>query len=387
MSQVAYNFSEEGQGTSKEANGENQEENNSGGSNGNGQGENNIQQESQNNTENNNQETQEQNNNTQEREYDDEKVLGYFKSKGREISSIDDLFKVPEPEVKEVNPYENISDKAKAFLEYHKNTGRDFEDYLELHKDVTKIPVIDLAREKVRNEMGANWSNEQIDMYLEKKLGIDLQSEELDVTDQMELTAYTKDILQNKLSEQEKYKMPLENKSAGASSESDDFIQLETGERVPKAAYEQMAKSRQDYLDSLKVVADKITASSFQIKLDNNGVEQTKNYGYEYSVEDKHKMLSDAENVSETVGKLFNSENGFNHQGLVEGLFWMNPQNREKAISAMLHKALAERTEELLAEVGNVKLGATQNLNAKEGSKAGASEQPRNSQYGVKYDF
>ncbi len=292
-------------------------------------------------------------------EYDDEKILKYFESKGKKVSVIDELFK--EPEVKTVNKYENISDKAKAFLTYHEETGRDFEDYLELQKDITAIPDIDLARERVRQENGRSWTNDEIDSFLEKQLKIDLSDlEGMDAADKIALSGFSKPLRDSKLSEQEKYKQPLENKNTPAAQEknqiADDEVELASGERMKKVDYDRLLKSRQDYLDGLKASSDNIKEASFSVKVDNKGSEQTLNFNYEYSTEDKHNMLSNAEDLQNTIKQKFSDDKGFNHKELQEAMFWIDPNNRVKAISAIIHKAIAGNTEEIMKEVGNVNL-------------------------------
>ncbi|MGH2666046.1 hypothetical protein [Flavobacterium sp.] len=304
-------------------------------------------------------------------DYDDSKVLDFFLKKGKTIASIDDLFKEPEP--KTVNPYENISAKAKGFLDYHTETGRDIEDYQKLQQDISKISDLDLARERVRQDTGNTFTNEQIDSYLEKKLQIDLSDlENLDIADQIELQAYAKSVREHKIAEQEKYKEPIVSNNPGKEAPiiGDDMIRLESGEVMKKEVYEKILSDRQNYLDGLKNSADKITGSSFEIKVDDNGTEKVLAYSYDFSKEDKQEMLASAEDLSNTVKTLFQTEEGFNHPELVEGMFWLNRAKREKAIAAIVHKALAERTEELMKVEGNINLGANPDLpKGKDGKK------------------
>lgn len=324
----------------------------------------------------------------EEEDLDESRILSFFKNKkGKEISSIDDLLK--EPEVTTANPYEKISEKAKSFLDFHIETGRDFEDYIELQKDITKIPDIDFAREKVRKDIDPNLTDQEIDAYLERKLGIDLSDiDNLDTSDKIELKGFAKSEREQRIAEQEKYKQPLENKTSSQTQQplSEDEVELVTGERMKKADYDKLLLNRQNYLNGLKDSADKITESSFSIKVDDNGAEKTLNYNYEFSTEDKQNMVSSAEDLQKLVESKYNSEQGFNHTNLMEDLFWMDKNNREKAISAIIHKALAERTESILAEVGNVKLGANNDLPA---SKNGQRVVPitKTDGFGVKFDF
>lgn len=320
-------------------------------------------------------------------EYDEKKVLAFFEKNNRKVKSIEDLLK--EPEVKTVNPYEGISDKAKAFLTYHQETGRDYEDYLELQKDISAIPDIELAREKVRLENGRNWTNEEIDSFLEKQLKVDLSDlDALDAADKIALAGFSKSLRESKLSDQEKYKQPLENRQNNQQQPiGEDEVELENGQRMKREDYDKLVVNRQNYLNGVKDSTDKITESSFSIKIDDKGSDKTLTYSYEFSKEDKQMMLSSAEDLQKTLSSMFETENGFNHSELVESMFWMNKSNREKAISALVHKALAERTESMMKEEGNVRLGANDDL--PEGKKGEKREVPiKNTDgFGVKYNF
>ncbi len=320
-------------------------------------------------------------------DYDDSKVLDFFLKKGKTIASIDDLFKEPEP--KTVNPYENISAKAKGFLDYHTETGRDIEDYQKLQQDISKISDLDLARERVRQDTGNTFTNEQIDSYLEKKLQIDLSDlENLDIADQIELQAYAKSVREQKIADQQKYKEPIEvtNPNPDKQIIGDDMIRLESGEVMKKEVYQKILSDRQNYLDGLKNSADKITGSSFEIKVDDNGTEKVLAYSYDFSKEDKQQMLASAEDLSNTVKTLFQTEEGFNHPALIEAMFWINPVNKGKAIAAIVHKALAERTEELMKAEGNINLGNNSDLpTSKDGKKVVPIQQ--NDGFGVTGNF
>lgn len=316
------------------------------------------------------------------------KLFELAKSKGREITSVDDLFKAPEKVEVIKNQYENVKPEVKSFLDYHSETGRNYDDYLALQKDISAISDLDLAREKVRLDSGKNLTDEQVDAYIEKKLNIDLSDlDEIDMADQIELSSFTKGAREAKIEEQKKYKTPLREDNNSSQPVLDDtMVELETGERMPKKLYEDLVSSRNKYVESINKSVDSITQSVFNVVVDDNGAEKTVSYGYDYSKDDRQNMLSMADNLEATVDKLFKNEGGeFNHSKLMEGLFWLDEKNREKAIVALAHKIRAEVTLEVLAEKGNVNFG-TKTKETIPGTSKG-NKAPENKGFGVKYNF
>lgn len=287
----------------------------------------------------------------------DEAVLSFLKTKtGKEIKSIEDIF-----QPKEVNPYENASEEVKTFLKYHTETGRGFSDYQKLNQDLSTIPDIELARERVKQETGLNHlSNEEIDEYLVDQLGIDL--EDMTASDKIKLAAYTKSIREAKLQEQEKYKAPLENKNQIAQEDA-DMVLLENGQKIKKADYDVLVENRKNYLSALKAKSTTINESVFEVVFDENGIDKKVQFPYQYSAEDKQQMLSYAEDLDVTLKTLFSSEEkGLNHEELMQGVWWADKKNREKAIAALINKAVAENTVAITKTADNIKLGTTTGL-------------------------
>ena len=310
------------------------------------------------------------------------RLVEIAKEKGLEVTSVDDLFKKPEPVEVVKNPYENVDPNVKAFLDYHTQTNRTYEDFLALQKDVSTIPDIDLARDRVRQETGnTNLTNSEIDQYLEKKLNIDLSDpSELDIADKIELSSYAKAMRESRIAEQEKYRQPIDKNPSTPTQNpvlEANMVELENGERMPKEVYEAMVASRQKYIEGIKTSVDSIAKSTFKVTIDDNGSEKTIDYGYDYSAEDKQNMLSNANDLEATITKLFKNEqtNSLNHADLVEGMFWVDKNNREKAIAALIHKVRADVTESLLKEKGNVNLSQGEGLNNIPGTTSGKSNQ------------
>ena len=292
----------------------------------------------------------------------DDMVKQYFKSKhGQDVESFDELFKNPEAVV---DPLEGISDEALQFLKYTKETGRDLNDWNSLNKDFSKVSPLDAARQKVAEMTDGELKGEEIDRFLEKKLNIDLSDpSDLEKFDAIEIKAFGKDFIANKIKEQQTYKQPIEPKASA------DMHILENGTQIPKAQYDLMGQQRQDYVNTIKSSADKIKSFDFKVKIDNNGVEQNYDLEYEYSKEDKHNMLTSALDIDQTVSKLFKSKDGsFNHAQLTESMNWLDPTFRGKMISSLIQKGIAKNTEELMRKEQNIKLGQ-KNIPAQQSNK------------------
>jgi hypothetical protein len=286
-------------------------------------------------------------------ELNEEVAFKFLKeTKGIEVDSLDDFLKP-----KEVNPYEDVLDEDdRAYLNFKKETGRSRKEFEALNSNLDEIPKIELARERVRKETGLKLTDEQVDEYISEELGIDL--EEPTARDQIKLANYTKDILNEKKSEQEKYRKPIENiqepKKENSNSTKEEFVTLENGAVMPKSKYDDIIKNREQEILKAKESVNRVTNSVFKITVDDKGIEKELNYEYSYSEEDKHSMVSIVSDVDGVIKRRYESENGFDYKSFSEDLQWSDPKFREKAIGSLLHKAIAETTENLLKERGNV---------------------------------
>lgn len=286
-------------------------------------------------------------------ELNEELAFKFLKqSKGLEVESIDDLLKP-----KEVNPYEDVlDDEDKAYLNFKKETGRSRKEFEALNANLDEIPKIDLARERVRKETGLNLSNEQIDEYIADELGIDL--EDMRASDEIKLAAYTKSILEEKKAEQAKYRTPIESKqqpeTKPETTQKEEYVTLENGAVMLKSQYDNLVNTRQQEILKAKEAVNSVTNSDFKITIDDKGTPKEMNFTYEYSEEDKHSMVSIVSDIDGVVRTRYSSENGFDHKRFAEDMQWSDPKFRDKAITSLLHKAIAKNTEEILKERGNV---------------------------------
>lgn len=297
-------------------------------------------------------------------------ATSYLRENGIDFENIEDFKKSREKvvETKEVNPYEGLMDENdKAFYAYKKETGRGRKDFEALNVNLDELPRIDLARERVRKETGLKLSDEEVDEYITDALGIDL--DEMSTSDKVKLASYTKDTLEARKVEQEKFRSPSENKPENQNPAiKNEYHRLPNGSVMKKADFEIMENNRLQEIEKAKEALNSVTASTFKIIVDENGTNRELNFDYEYSEDDKHSMLSVFSDIDAEMKNRYSSEKGFDHKQFLEDRFWDNKPQREKAIASIVHKALAQRTEELMKEQGNFNFNSNAPLHRNESS-------------------
>lgn len=289
---------------------------------------------------------------------DETTVLNYFKEQGREVNSIEDLFKEPEKviETKEVNPWEDVmDDEDKAFFQYKKETGRSRSDYEKLHTNLDEVSPVEFARAQVLKETGMKLDNNQINDYLQSKLGIE-DMDSLTTNDLIELAKYGKSIKDARLEEQAKFKQPLPKPEVpqNQNTNQDDYVQLANGTFMKKSDFEIAQQNLVKHNQMVQEAVNSVTATSFKVMIDDNGEQRELNYDYNYSDNDRSSAVSIVSDLGKYVQENYQSEQGFNHKQFAEDAFWLNPKNRETVISSLVHKARAEAIEEVMKQRGNV---------------------------------
>lgn len=288
-------------------------------------------------------------------EITDDAVLEYLRSQKKlEVNSFEDLLKKPEPVKEVVNPYADLEqvEDVKNFLDYVKETGRGMNDFLKLREDIDSMSALDLARQRVKDELGrSDISIQQIDKILEKRLNVDLTDiTELDETDALEIEAYAKPVRDARKADKEKYLKPLEKQPAAPNEE---MVTLQDGQQVPKSQYEQMV-ARQNYLEALKSTVNSVADDTIKMNVGDTENPLELSVSYEYSQEDRHSMLSMASDVEETVKRLFTTENGLDHARFQKAVWRLDEKNWEKTIISIAQKVRAETVQEFLKDEHNV---------------------------------
>jgi len=307
----------------------------------------------------------------------EEIVLNYLKEKGKQINSIDELFR--EPTTKEINLYEGLLDEQdKAYLEFKReNPNKTRRDFDSIYSDVEQISPLEFARERVLQESGVRLTNEQIDQYLEEELNVTLSEGEVSAIDLVKLSKYGKPIKDQRIEEQKQYTTSAIDKQKDNSikeeqnNNNSDYVRLDNNTIMLKSDYDRLVANHQDYLKNNREAVDGVTDSVFSVAFDDNGEKQVRTYRYEYDQKDRHSMVSLTSDVQKMVSQRYRSEKGFDHKQFNEDLFWLQPENRSKAIGFIVQKARAEAIEEVLKNRGNFSFTPTQSLtvSGKEGVK------------------
>lgn len=286
--------------------------------------------------------------------YTEADFIALAKEKGREVTSIDDLFVPVEVEKiveREVNPYESVlDDDDRQYLNYKKETGRNRKDFEALNQDFDKVDPLVLARELVRRGSDEELTDEEIDEHLEDSLRIDLSDpKNLDKFHKIALNNFVKSLRDEKKAEQEKYKQPLPPKEIASY---EDVVLLDNGASMKRVDYEAMVTATQQHVKEAIEAVNSVAPSTFKIVVDEDGTQRELIYSYEPTIEDKQSLVSLVSDIPGTFEKTYRSESGFNHKQFEEDMLWRDPKFREKAISFMIEAARAEAIEDIL-KIGN----------------------------------
>lgn len=282
-----------------------------------------------------------------------ESVLKYInETRKSEVATFEDLFKEVESKevIKEINPFEDVFDEHdKSYFQFKKDTGLGRKEFDFVQQDISTKSSLDLAFEKVRKDNGGTTlSNEQITAYLEKKLNIDLDGDEIDSADEIELNSFVKKHREELTAQQEKYKV-TENPKKETVKE--DMVTLENGEQMPKAKYEELNNQRTDYINNLKEGVSSATSFDVEFAFDNNGEKQTSKFNYEYTDDDRHSMVSNASDVNNFIAGKFRTDKGFDYKGLAE--FIHKAENTDKYLALAYNQGRAEMLEEKISGDNN----------------------------------
>jgi len=228
-------------------------------------------------------------------ELKDEDVLSYIKSKyNKEVSSLDD-FLTPQKEVVK----EELPEDVEAYYKYKQETGRGFEDFVKLNKDLTKIPENQLLADYYREVDGAD--DEEISYLIESEFGYD---EDLDDESDVKRKSIAKKKEVRKArkyfeEQKEKYKMPTEQVVSASKEDPEMVSKLKEYEASQSSLAEKQAKQ----------------ASVFQEKTNEVFVDGFE--GFEFDVNEKkisflpgdaNEVKSTQLNIDNFIGKYFDED-------------------------------------------------------------------------------
>jgi hypothetical protein len=207
----------------------------------------------------------------EEEDLSEEKVLSYIgKRYNKQINSFDELM-----EQRQSN--EELPEDVAAYLKYKKDTGRGFDDFLNLRKDYDAMDPDKLLREYLADTQ-KNLDSEDIDVLMEEYT----YDEDLDEESKIKRTkiARKKAIAEAKNyfnSQKEKYKLPLESSGSGLSEQ-------EKSEYEAYRQYIKEAKTAQEESDRKRKWFDQKTDDVF-----------SKDFkGFEFDIDEKKVLFTPA---------------------------------------------------------------------------------------------
>jgi len=256
------------------------------------------------------------------------------------------------------DPLADLPDDVKEYAAAKKeNKDLTFEDFQkEKNFDITSLSILDTAREKAIREGNGKITKENVDAYLEKKTGIVLTDEdvELDEYDEIDLEKFIGDFRESfgKKAEKELAKeevQPIE-----------ELIEVENGFKIEKSVYENLQKAQTEYVSRIEKAVAEVNEITFEFEFDNNGTKEIIPLSYSTTDADKQLMLSRAKNVNVEVDKMFRDKEGvFNDKQFSEGLLKLDPNAFQKIVNTLINKAVAISTEKLLKQEYNANFQGT----------------------------
>lgn len=286
-----------------------------------------------------------------------EQVIAHAKSQGREIETVDDLLKPIEVEkevIKEINPWADVIDAdEEVYLKFKRETKLGRKEFDALNVDVDAIDPLEIAREQARRDIGvSNLNSEMADQHIADKLGIDL--DDLSEYDKVKLLGYGKAIRDEKKSQQDQYRKPVENKiEPKQESDKQEYIELPNGAVMRKSDYEAAQTAQQKTTEEALKAVKTVIKANFKMSVDDNGTVTEVDIPYEYHEKDSQKMESIISDLQGTIDKRYRTGEEFNHAGFAEDMLWSDKEFREKTVSDLAAKVRAKAIEETLKLVGN----------------------------------
>lgn len=267
------------------------------------------------------------------------------------------------------DPYKDFySEEDKEYFSFKKNNpGTTRADFEESKVDYDKLDRKDLLRKSLREKYGITDSDSDLDEYIEDKLGIPMgESEaEMSVTERVALRKETEDYIKNKKAQQQKWQENIVEEKV-ETAQKEEMIRLENGQEIPKAKYEKLVEDRNNYIKSNEEALNRVNATAFKLKIDENGSKRDIEYSYTFDKEDKHRMQSLTTDVVDSFNKTYSTENGYNHELLNENKAWEDPKIRGKMLQSIAQSIRAEAIEEVMKEKGNVSIGKQKDLPAQQ---------------------
>jgi len=279
-------------------------------------------------------------------ELDENSILSYFKNKlGREYASIEDVLRQPEETT--------VPEDVAKYLEYKKETGRSFNDFLNLQKDWNEVGDTDVLKEYYK-ESKPHLDDSEINYLLEDNFSYD---EELD--DEREVKKKQIAIKEELYKARnhfeglkEKFKAPLESSAASLPEDYQEAYSFYNDYKQKSATEEEVLEQRS------KVFAEKT-----------NALFNEEFKGFEFNLGDKKAVfeVKDASTVKQTQSDISN----FFSRHLDDNGFIKDPKSYHKEMYAATNadqiarhfyeQGLADATKDLVKETKNIDMDVRSN--------------------------
>jgi hypothetical protein len=281
----------------------------------------------------------------QQFELDDNSILSYLKERhSLELGSIDDLKKTEKQE---------LSEDVEKFLEYKKETGRGFEDFINLQKDWTKVDDVSVLKEYYK-ETKPHLDDEDINHILSEDFSYDESMDEASDIRKKKI-AYKEELYKARNHFEglkEKYKAPLES---SATSIPENYKEAFNFYSEYKEQSEQEKQLQQRNASIFKEKTEQLFNQEFK--------------GFEFNIGDKKQVfkpgdLSAFKNEQLDISNFFNKH--LNQDGTVKdaakyhrALFAAN--NVDSLAKHFYEQGLADATEGLVKETKNIDMSVRDN--------------------------
>lgn len=280
-------------------------------------------------------------------ELDESSILSYFKEKhGREYSAIEDVLKQPEETT--------VPEDVAKYLEYKKETGRSFNDFLNLQKDWNEVGDADVLKEYYK-ESKPHLDDSEISYLLEDNFSYDEElDDERDVKKkQIAIKEELYKARNHFESMKEKFKAPLESSAASLPEDYQEAFNFYNDYKQKSATEEEVLAQRS------QVFADKT-----------NALFNEEFKGFEFNLGDKKAVfeVKDKSTVKQTQSDISN----FFGRHLDENGFIKDPKSYHKEMYAATNadqiarhfyeQGLADATKDLVKDTKNIDMDVRRNV-------------------------
>ena len=246
-------------------------------------------------------------------QFSDDDVISYIKNRyDKQINSVEELFEAR-------GKAEELPEDVAAYLNYKKDTGRGFKDFVSLNKDYNEVNPEQILKEYLTaTEKGLD--EDDIDVMMESYDYDEDYDDEATIKKaklkKKKAIAKAKDYFE---SEKEKYRMPLE--SSGSSISSDDKEKLDAYNQ-----YIQESKSFEESLKRRKEIFDEETSKVFGNEFN----------GFEFAINDDKNVTFSPGDAAE-LKKVQSDANNFLKMHLDENGTIKNAASYHKALAVAMN--------------------------------------------------